>query len=352
MELNMKKNAAVIGYGGMGAGFHVKNLLTSDVCNLAGIYDIDEKKRELAKKNGIKVYSSREELLSDPSIDMVTVATPNDVHEEIAVDALNHGKNVISEKPVTLSMDSLERMIAVANKNHKIFSVHQNRRFDVDALAMKKIHDSGEIGEVINIESRIHGSRGIPSDWRGIKKYGGGMLYDWGVHIIDQACMILGYDIASVRCTFDHITNDEVDDGFQLWLEFKNGQKAYLEVGTYNFIAMPRFYMRAKGGSAIITDWRVPAHVVKCKAWNEADVLPVQNASGLTKTMAPRDSITVDEYDIEKPQSDVHDYYRNFVRAIDGIEEQMVTHDQMRCVLKIILDAFKSAENGGEKIVW
>ena len=67
--------------------------------------------------------------------------------------------------------------------------------------------------------------------------------------------MILGYDIASVRCTFDHITNDEVDDGFQLWLEFKNGQKAYLEVGTYNFIAMPRFYMRAKGGSAIITDW-------------------------------------------------------------------------------------------------
>ncbi len=352
MELNMKKNAAVIGYGGMGAGFHVKNLLTSDVCNLAGIYDIDEKKRELAKKNGIKVYSTREELLSDPTIDMVTVATPNDVHEEIAVDALNHGKNVISEKPVTLSMDSLERMIAVANKNHKIFSVHQNRRFDVDALAMKKIHDSGEIGEVINIESRIHGSRGIPSDWRGIKKYGGGMLYDWGVHIIDQACMILGYDIASVRCTFDHITNDEVDDGFQLWLEFKNGQKAYLEVGTYNFIAMPRFYMRAKGGSAIITDWRVPAHVVKCKAWNEADVLPVQNASGLTKTMAPRDSITVDEYDLEKPVSDVHDYYRNFVRAIDGIEEQMVTHDQMRCVLKIILDAFKSAENGGEKIVW
>ncbi len=348
----MKKNAAVIGYGGMGAGFHVKNLLTSDVCNLAGIYDIDEAKCEKARAAGIKVYSSREELLSDPSIDMVTIATPNDVHEEIAIDALNHGKNVISEKPVTLSMESLERMIAAANKNGKIFSVHQNRRFDVDALAMKKIHDSGEIGEVINIESRIHGSRGIPSDWRGIKKYGGGMLYDWGVHIIDQACMILGYDIASVRCTFDHITNDEVDDGFQLWLEFKNGQKAYLEVGTYNFIAMPRFYMRAKSGSAIITDWRVPAHVVKCKAWNEADVLPVQNASGLTKTMAPRDSITVDEYDIEKPQSDVHDYYRNFVRAIDGIEEQMVTHDQMRCVLKIILDAFKSAENGGEKIVW
>lgn len=348
----MKKNVAVIGYGGMGAGFHCKHLLESDVCNLAGIYDIDSSKRELAESRSVKVYSSLDELLADQTIDIVTIATPNDVHEEIAIAALESGKHVISEKPVTLSLESLERMIASSKRAGKLFTVHQNRRFDVDVLAMKKIHDSGEIGEVINIESRIHGSRGIPSDWRGIKKYGGGMLYDWGIHLIDQVCMIFGYDVASVRCTFDHITNDEVDDGFQLWLEFKDGKKAYIEVGTYNFIAMPRFYMRAKKGSAIIQDWRVPAHVVKCKAWHESDVIPVQNASGLTKTMAPRDSITVDEYDIERPTSDVHDFYRNFVRAIDGIENQIVTHDQMRCVLKIIMSAFESVERGGEKVIW
>ncbi len=351
-EFPMKKRAAVIGYGGMGAGFHCKNLLTSDVCELAGIYDIDPAKCELAASRGVKVYSSREELLADPTIDMVTIATPNDVHEEIAIAALEAGKHVISEKPVTLSLESLERMIEAANKAGKIFSVHQNRRFDVDALAMKQITDSGELGEVINIESRIHGSRGIPSDWRGIKQYGGGMLYDWGIHIIDQACMILGYDVASVRCTFDHITNKEVDDGFQLWIEYKSGKKAYCEVGTYNFIDMPRFYMRAEKGSAIIKHWTIPAHVVKCKAWHESDVLPVVNGSGLTKTMAPRDEITVDEYDIPKPESDVHNYYRNFVRAMDGLEEQMVTHDQMRCVLKIIMTAFESVEKGGDKIVW
>ena len=110
-----KKNAAVIGYGGMGAGFHCEKLLKSDVCNLAGIYDIDESKRALAASRGIKVYNTREELLADPTIDMVTIATPNDVHEEIAIAALEAGKNVISEKPVTLSMDSLERMIAASN---------------------------------------------------------------------------------------------------------------------------------------------------------------------------------------------------------------------------------------------
>ncbi|MBR6290489.1 MAG: Gfo/Idh/MocA family oxidoreductase [Clostridia bacterium] len=347
--MSEKKKAAVIGYGGMG-GWHVDHILKSDVVELAGIYDIKEEKQELARSRGIRAYSSREELLTDPEIEMVTIATPNDVHEEIAVAALEAGKNVLSEKPVTLSLESLERMIAASKKAGKIFSVHQNRRFDVDYLAMRQLRDSGEIGEIINIESRIHGSRGIPSDWRGIKKYGGGMLYDWGIHLIDQALMILGFDVDSVRCTFDHITNEEVDDGFKLFIDMKDGKNAFIEVGTYNFIAMPRFYMRAKSGTAIITDWREKCRVVKCKAWHESDVLPVQTAAGLTKTMAPRDSITVDEYEIERPQSDVHDYYRNFVRAIDGKEEQLVTHDQMRTVLKVIMKAFESVERGGDRV--
>ena len=347
--MSEKKKAAVIGYGGMG-GWHVDHILKSDVVELAGIYDIKEEKQELARSRGIRAYSSREELLADPEIEMVTIATPNDVHEEIAIAALEAGKNVLSEKPVTLSLDSLERMIAASKKAGKIFSVHQNRRFDVDYLAMRQLRDSGEIGEIINIESRIHGSRGIPSDWRGIKKYGGGMLYDWGIHLIDQALMILGFDVDSVRCTFDHITNEEVDDGFKLFIDMKDGKNAFIEVGTYNFIAMPRFYMRAKSGTAMITDWREKCRVVKCKAWHESDVLPVQTAAGLTKTMAPRDSITVDEYEIERPQSDVHDYYRNFVRAIDGKEEQLVTHDQMRAVLKVIMKAFESVDRGGDRV--
>lgn len=344
-----KKKAAVIGYGGMG-GWHVDHIQNSDVVELAGIYDVKEEKQELARSRGIRAYSSREELLADPEIEMVTIATPNDVHEEIAVAALEAGKNVLSEKPVTLSLDSLERMIAASKKAGKIFSVHQNRRFDVDYLAMRQLRDSGEIGEIINIESRIHGSRGIPSDWRGIKKFGGGMLYDWGIHLIDQALMVLGFVVDSVRCTFDHITNEEVDDGFKLFIDMKDGKNAFIEVGTYNFIAMPRFYMRAKEGTAIITDWREKCRIVKCKAWHESDVLPVHTAAGLTKTMAPRDSITVDEYEIERPHSDVHDYYRNFVRAIDGKEEQLVTHDQMRTVLKVIMKSFESVERGGDRV--
>lgn len=324
-------------------GWHVQHALKSDVVHLNGIYDIDPKKSELAESRGIHAYSSFEEVLADKSVDIVTIAIPNDQHRPVVIKALEAGKNVICEKPVTLSSEDLEAMIAAAEKAGRIFSVHQNRRFDVDVLAMKQVCDSGEIGELFNIESRIHGSRGIPSDWRGMKQYGGGMVYDWGIHLIDQILMIIHDKIDTVFCRLDNITNDEVDDGFKLELMFESGKRAYIEVGTYNFIQMPRFYMQCKDGTAMITDWREKCKIVKCKHWHESEVVPVETAAGLTKTMAPRDSITVDEYEIERPLSDVHDYYRNFVKAIDGIESQLVTHDQMRLDMKVMEAAFESA---------
>lgn len=341
----MKKNLVVIGYGGMG-GWHTQHALTSDCVNLAGVYDILPEKNELARSRGIFAYDSFEAVLADPAVDLITIAVPNDFHKEIAVAALNAGKNVISEKPVTLSSVDLTEMIEAARKNHRIFSVHQNRRWDVDFLAMKKIYDSGELGEVFTIESRIHGSRGIPSDWRGEKEHGGGMLYDWGVHLVDQILQIIKEDIKTVYCRFEHLTNDEVDDGFKLVLTFESGKEAYVEVGTYNFIAMPRFYMRAKDGTAMISDWREKCKLVRCKYWHESDVIPVQTAAGLTKTMAPRDSVTVDEYEMERPVSDVHDYYRNFCKAINGAETQLVTHDEMMKVMRVMEECFRSAELG------
>ena len=341
-----KMKVAVVGYGGMG-GWHTEKLLKSDVAELAGIYDIRRERNELAESRGIHAYGSLRELLQDSEVELVTVAVPNDAHEDVVVKALNAGKNVICEKPVALSLESLNRMIEAAEKNHVHFSTHQNRRWDVDYLAMKQVHDSGELGKVINIESRIHGSRGIPSDWRGEKVHGGGMLYDWGIHLIDQMLMIFGFEnVESVYCICDHITNKEVDDGFRLDLNFKNGQRATVEVGTYNFIAMPRFYMRAEKGSALITDWREEAQVVKCTHWHESEVLPVETAAGLTKTMAPRDGITTDTYRVPKPQSDVHDYYRNFIATIRGEATQCVTYDQMRTDLRVILAAFESAKEG------
>lgn len=151
----MKKNFAVIGYGGQGR-WHTGQILASDVATLSGIYDIDEEKNRLAQKNGIRAYSSFEEVLSDSMVDAVVIAVPNDSHRSLVIKALKAGKNVICEKPVEMSVAVLDEMIAAAKNAGKLFTVHQNRRFDVDFLAMKQLVRSGEIGELISIESRIH----------------------------------------------------------------------------------------------------------------------------------------------------------------------------------------------------
>ena len=342
----MKKNLVVVGYGGQG-GWHADHALKSDVVTLHGIYDIKQERIDLAKSKGINTYDSFEAVLADDQIDILVCATPNDVHKDIVIRALESGKNVVCEKPVALSVEDFDDMCAAAKKAGKLFTVHQNRRWDVDFLAIKSIIASGEIGDTINIESRVHGSRGIPSDWRCHKPYGGGMILDWGVHLIDQMLQLIPNEkIVRIYNENTNITTDEVDDGFHLMMTFESGKRATVEVGTYNFIFMPRFYMHCKNGSAFIEDWQKNCKVAKLKAWNEKEVVPVQTAAGITKTMAPRDEITLDSYEIDRPKSDVHDFYRNLVKAVDGIESQLIKLEEVRRVLLVMEGCFKSAELG------
>lgn len=341
-----KKNIAVVGYGGMG-GWHTRYIIDSDVATLSGIFDVKAERIALAKEKGIYTYSSFEAVLNDKNVDIIVIATPNELHNPLSIMALEAGKHVICEKPVTLSSKSLSEIIKASKKNNRLFTVHQNRRFDVDYLMIKQIYASGELGEVFGVESRIQGSRGIPGDWRGHKEHGGGMILDWGVHLIDQILGIINdKKLLKVYCRCDHITNYEVDDGFKLDMYFEDDVTARIEVGTSNFIAMPRFYMTGTNGSAIVAEWREKAKIVYCKNWEEKDVIPVITAAGLTKTMAPRDSKTITESIVERPESDVHDFYRNFVKAVDGETTQLVTHEQLMRVMKIMESAFLSDETG------
>ena len=118
---NTKKRVAVIGYGGMG-GWHVKYIQASDVVELAGICDIKESQINKAIERGIHVYKSIDEAIADPTVDILTLAVPNELHMPMAVKALKAGKNVISEKPVTMSSTDLQKMIDAANESGKLFT--------------------------------------------------------------------------------------------------------------------------------------------------------------------------------------------------------------------------------------
>ena len=334
------KKLAIIGFGGQGA-WHAGCAKKSDVIELRGIYDINPERCEFARGEGIRVYKSREELLSDAEVDIVLCATPNDSHKEICISALRAGKHVVCEKPATLCVGDFDEIVNAAKEEKRCFSVHQNRRWDVDYLAIKSLLDSGKIGELINLESRSHGSRGCPGDWR-LHKPSGGMMLDWGVHLIDQVMLLIPEKLVNVYCEMTNITTDEVDDGFNLRLTFESGKRATVEVGTYNFINLPRMYLQCKEGTAYIEEWRANTRVAKLKKWIEKDVTPVQTAAGITKTMAPRDELSLEFYEIPRLTADVHDFYRNFASVIDGKAEPIVKNSEVRRVLLVMEAAFKS----------
>ncbi|MBE6595458.1 MAG: Gfo/Idh/MocA family oxidoreductase [Ruminococcaceae bacterium] len=344
--MSEKKRCVVVGYGGMG-GWHTRHILEAGAVELLGIYDIKAERCRLAEENGIHAYASFEEVLADPRVDFVTIATPNEWHKPLAIAALRAGKHVIAEKPVTLTVADLKEIIAVSEETGCLFTAHQNRRWDCDYRMIRTAYHSGKLGKITSIESRYQGSRGIPGDWRGKKEHGGGMIYDWGVHLIDQMLGIVDdKKIEKVYCRCDHITNDEVDDGFKLDLYFEDSITARIEVGTTNFIALPRFYITGVDGSGVVSDWRDECRLVLCRSWEDKDVAPVVTAAGFTKTMAPRDEKTTYEEIIPRPEVDVHDFYRNFAAAIDGKETQIVTHAQLIRSLSIMEAAFHSDELG------
>ncbi len=335
---------AMVGFGGM-AGWHYDLIEKLENLSVAGVWDIKEERREYARSRQIHVYESKEALLADEQVDLVLVATPNDVHKSIAIEAMKAGKNVVSEKPVTLCSADLREMIEASEKYGRFLTVHQNRRWDEDFLTVKRLMEEGTLGEVFRLESRVHGSRGIPGDWRQEAEHGGGMVLDWGVHLLDQALMLFpGVALKTVYATLTNVTNQLVDDGFTADLGFANGIHMIVEVGTSNFISLPRWYVLGTDGTAMIGDWGEDMKIVRACGTNEEDVVPVRTAAGLTKTMAPRrkDSIFTELRPEEK--SDICDFYRNVMAVLEGREESLIKLEEVARVMGVMEAIFESAK--------
>ncbi len=339
-----KINVAVVGYGGMGR-YHANHIEEFEKFNLVGIYDIKQSACDVATEKGVYVYPSFEAVLEDERVELIVCATYNDCHKDIAIRAMKAGKAVISEKPVTMCSEDLEEMIKASEETGKLFTVHQNRRWDNDYRMVKRVLETNELGNVFSIDSRVYGSRGIPGDWRREKQHGGGMLLDWGVHLLDQILMLNeGKKLLTVYATMTNVTNDEVDDGFRAILKFENGPECLVEVFTNNFIEAPRWYVCGENGTAIIRDWDMNGEIVKIKDWEIMDAVPIQAGAGITKTMAPRTDETIKKFPFEKIYVEWADYYNNIYDVLRNGAQQLITHDQQRRLMKLMEAITESAE--------
>lgn len=364
-----KQAIAIVGCGGMGSGhayalggrggytgddgyssYNPGQEQLSDLQSkllLAGIYDIDPTRMQWARDNGFATFESYQAILDHPDVDIVLIATPNHLHKELCLQAIRAGKHVLCEKPVMTNSQDLAEVIAEAKKYDVVFYPRQNRRWDKDFLIVKEILSSGILGNTVNIESRVLGSRGIPGDWRAKKEFGGGMMFDWGVHLLDRILWLIPSKVESVFCHLTHVTETDVDDGFQLHLTFENGIVSIIEVATCNFITKPLWYISGDRGTAVIENWDCEGKIARLISWDDKDAVPILAGEGLTKTMAPRNSGTsVEVYPLPDLHVDRDALYQNLVDTIEKTAQQIVTPEQALRVLRVMECAIESDRLG------
>lgn len=348
--VGIKHKMGIIGFGGMGRehDFMLKKYNYERV-EVKGVFDLAESASQEARKRGLYVYSSKEELMADPETDIILVATTNEAHKPLVIETMRSGKHVICEKPVALSSSELIEMMAVAKETSKVFTIDQNRRTNRDFVLMKRKVEEGIIGKPCVIESRVEGSRGMPSGWRTMKSLGGGMMLDWGVHLIDQIMYMTNEKVKEVYCKMLSIQYPEVDDNFHLMLTFESGLIAVIEVGTNHFITHPRWYVMGETGTLQIDSWDCNGKIVRCidreNKWEEKIFYTL---AGPTKTMAPRSEKSTETIPLSLPD-DVTDaltvVYDQFVDAIEKKAELTIKPEQALRVMRVMEAAFESSKN-------
>ncbi|MFI3238146.1 MAG: Gfo/Idh/MocA family oxidoreductase [Lachnospiraceae bacterium] len=340
----MKKTMAIIGFGGMG-GWHYNNITTRiPELTVKGVLDIRQERLEKARELNLHIYESLDEILADEELDFVSIIAPNDTHKEYAIACLRGGKHVVCEKPVTMNAAELEEIMVVAKETGKLFTIHHNRRLDKDYKIIKKIIEEDIIGQPYFIENRVQGSRQSLHGWRGHKPNGGGMVFDWGVHLLDQMLMLIDSKVVSVDAHLQYLFSNEVDDNIKIFLRFENKVSAVLEMSTNCLINTDRWHLSCIGGTAVIHDWECNGKIVQLRQdadmqW-EDDI--VYTEAGPTRTMAPRPSYTTIEKPLPEVETDWTDFYKNVMAAIDGVESpDVLPHEALR-VMKVIDLIFES----------
>lgn len=333
--------------------WHCVNLqnMHTDILEIAGVYDIRQEALDAARKNGLYAYTSMEELLGDQSVEIVVLAIPNNFHKPVGIDCLKAGKHVILEKPACLNTCEFEEMLEVSKHVNRLLTVHQNRRWDSDYSIIKKIVNEKLLGEPYMFESKVQGSRRVLNGWRGYKENGGGMVYDWGVHLLDQLLCLIPSPVTEIYSQLFGIFTKEVDDNFKALLRFENGMSALVEVAMNCFLPQPRWFVCCTEGTAIIEDWNLNGKMVKLVddselAWD--DVI-VYTAAGPTRSMAPRPKETVEELALPQPDSDYSEFYKNIVAAVEGREELRIKPHEVIRTLKV-MDAIFESQRLGQSI--
>ena len=239
-----KIQVGLIGYGIAGSVFHAPLIRSVAGLELAAVVT-----SRPVPIDDVRVVGAVEELLADPSIDVVVVATPTSTHFEVATKALHAGKHVVVDKPVVTSAHDADVLIALAEERGRLLTVYQNRRFDGDFLTIKQLLAAGELGNVAHYEAHYDRFRTkLTGVWREQPLPGSGILYDLGAHLIDQCLVLFGRPRSVNGDVLMQREGAEAVDYFHLLLDY-----GFLRVILHSSMIVPHpgphFTIHGDGGS-------------------------------------------------------------------------------------------------------
>jgi len=313
---------------------------------LMAVSDIDAgAAKKAGTEQGVPFYTNNNELLSRSDITLVSICTPISTHTNLAIDALNAGKDVLTEKPVGITLESIDRLSAVALKSgRKVFVVHQVR-YNPSVYALKNAIDSGMLGKVLacNLVVRwFRPAKYFEDKWYGIKEIAGGTMLNQGIHYIDIMQWLIG-EAKEVMGFTGHLRYPkvEVEDYAAGTIFFKNGCVGQMEINilTYDknfecsFTVMGEKGTIKLGGKALqtIDYWCVQGHE---KLTMPLGLAPNIYAKGLYEGSVPNHV----------------DVYKDILREYQNNGKMEMTAQEARKSVEIALGIYASSEKGGLKM--
>ena len=247
---------AIIGYGLAGTVFHAPLVAATPGMKVAAIVtgQAERQKRAQGDFPDAEVLSTAEQVWHDASrYDLVVVAAPNRVHVPLGLAALNAGLPVVIDKPMAATVSDAEKLVATSMRTGKLLTVFQNRRWDNDFLTVRQLIAADLLGSITRFESRYerYSTEPRPNAWRELAatEEAGGLLYDLGSHVIDQALVLFGQAVSVYAEVEIRRPGAQVDDDSFVALRFANGVRAHLWMSLVARKAGPRFRINGLRGT-------------------------------------------------------------------------------------------------------
>lgn len=331
----------LVGYGVAGRIFHAPVIQAVPQLRLKKVVERHASESQ-ERYPEVEVVRDIAAILDDPAIELVVIATPNRGHFDLARQALEADKHVVVEKPFTVASAQAQALIELASTRRRLISVNQNRRWDGDFLTIQRLLASDLLGRLVEYEAHYDRFRAEqrPNAWREAAEPGGGILYDLGSHLIDQAQVLFGLPATISADVRQQREGAQAVDSFTLLLDYGT-LKVTLKAGMLVRAPGPRFCLHGTAGSfvkagfdpqeAALRRGEIPA----ASGWGEE---PKTQWGTIVTSTAGLDV----EGQIATLPGAYQAFYQNIAAAIRGEAELIVRPEQARNTIRLIELAIES----------